>query len=55
MKHRTFWLWFFAISFGLSETGYFGWNFLPSSDAEIICDGITSILAMVAVLGSGRA
>ena len=30
--------------FGLAETAHFGWNFLPGSDAEMICDGITCVL-----------
>jgi len=40
-----------AIIFGIIETAYFGWNFTPQSDAEMICDGITMIIASMAFLG----
>jgi hypothetical protein len=39
------WRVFFAGQFfWLLETAHFGWNFLPSSDAEIICDGIAVLI-----------
>jgi len=41
---------FFAMFFGLSETAYFGWNFSAQSDAEMVCDGITMIIASMAFL-----
>jgi len=41
----------FAIIFGLVETAYFGWNFTPQSDAEMICDGITMAIGAMAFLG----
>jgi hypothetical protein len=43
-------IWIAAILFGLSETAYFGWNWSPKSDAEMVCDGITMILAALALL-----
>lgn len=39
-----------AAFFGLFETAYFGWNFAPQSDAEMICDGITFLLFALAYL-----
>jgi hypothetical protein len=42
-----------AIFFGTGETAYFGWNPLPRSDAELICDGITMILLAMAFLRRG--
>ena len=33
-----------AMLFGLAETAYFGWNWLPKSGAEVICDGITLVI-----------
>lgn len=39
-----------AIGFGWAETAYFGWNFLPQSPEEVIADGITLLLAALAVL-----
>jgi hypothetical protein len=32
--------------FGLLETWYFGWNFLPQSPAEIICDGMALMITI---------
>jgi hypothetical protein len=43
---------FFAFLYGLIETTYFGWNFSPSSDAEVICDGITMLIGAMAFLGT---
>ena len=40
----------FALAFGLVKTAYFGWNFFPASDAEIICDGITIIIGALALV-----
>lgn len=33
-----------SILFGLIETAHFGWHALPSSAAEMVCDGITTLL-----------
>jgi hypothetical protein len=35
----------FAAFFGLVSTSYFGWNLSPKSEAELICDGITILIA----------
>lgn len=40
---RTFekWLMFALLMFWhISATGYFGWNYLPESGDEILCDGL---------------
>ena len=47
----NWWIVFFSVSFGLMETAYFGWNFTPQSDAEMICDGITILIGALAFLG----
>lgn len=38
-----------AWAFGIVETGYFGWNLLPKSVAEAICDAISSIGSLYGV------
>lgn len=38
--------------FGLLETAHFGWNFTPSSDAEMICDGIACVLLALSFRGA---
>lgn len=40
-------LWLFSIVFSFSETAYFGYNFLPQSRAEVICDGIGILTFLV--------
>lgn len=47
-------VWLTAVSFSLGETAYFGWNWTPASDAEVICDGISMLLLALAFV-SGRA
>ena len=32
------------------ENSYFGWNFEPQSDAELICNGITCLILAMAFL-----
>ena len=44
-------LWVIAIAFGLFETAYFGWNWAPKSDAEVMADGIALVLLALAFLG----
>lgn len=39
-----------ALAFGLGETHHFGWNAVPMSDAELICDGITLVLGCMGLL-----
>jgi hypothetical protein len=41
---------FFTALFYINQNNYFGWNMTPQSDAEMICDGITILLAMLCVL-----
>lgn len=33
-----------ALSFFVEQNNYFGWNYRPKSDAELIADGITILL-----------
>ena len=42
-------IWIIAVFFGFAETAYFGWNTLPNSPEELICDGITLILMVLAL------
>jgi hypothetical protein len=44
-----FFLFVLATAFGLYETAYFGWNVLPGSPQELICDGITLVLTAIAL------
>ena len=39
-----------AVIFAWIETAYYGYNFWPSSDAELICDGIALILFALAIV-----
>lgn len=32
------------------ETGYFGWNWLPKNDLELLCDGIGCILVVLTLI-----
>lgn len=41
--------------FGIIETGYFGWNFTPQSDAEMICDGIAVLIMALSLVGRRKA
>lgn len=36
-----------AIFYTIVETAYFGWNFTPKSDAEMICDGIGLLMLVI--------
>jgi hypothetical protein len=40
-----------GIAFGIGETAYFGWNFLPGSEAELICDGIALLIVAIGMTG----
>jgi hypothetical protein len=44
----------FAIFYGLLETAYFGWNMMPGSDAEVLADGITTLIAALAFVNWRR-
>lgn len=48
------WIFVAGIWFGIMETAYFGWNMLPQSDAEIICDGIAVLISALAFLQDRR-
>ena len=37
-----------ALIFGVVSNAWFGWNWTPKSDAEVICDGIVLLLVAVA-------
>lgn len=41
---------FFSVFFGTVETAYFGWNFTPQSESELICDGISILIGAMAFL-----
>lgn len=38
---------FIGNAFGLLETWYFGWNFLPRSLAEVLCDIAAAALIVI--------
>lgn len=40
-------VWFLAVTFGLAETGHYGWNWTARSDAELICDGIVFLIVAI--------
>jgi len=39
-----------SLLFALIESGYFGWNILPQSDAEVICVGIVFLIFALAFI-----
>jgi len=41
-----------AIVFAVIETRFFGWNFAPASDAEVLADGMAVILLAMSVLAA---
>ncbi len=40
---------FVGLFFWYEETKYFGWNALPGSPAEVICDGIALLILALAI------
>lgn len=49
------WLVFFiALAYSVEQNNYFGWNWLPKSDAELITDGITALLFVIALCGGRK-
>lgn len=36
--------------FWLIETWYFGWNWLPKSGAETVCDGIVVLITVLSLV-----
>lgn len=40
--------WIIFILWFILYNQYFGWNFFPKSDAELICDGVSLLLFVVA-------
>jgi hypothetical protein len=45
------WLWLLALIFWWEQNQYFGWNWQPKSDAELIADGLTVLLFALSILG----
>lgn len=43
-------IWLVGMFFWWEETAYFGWNMLPQSPAEVICDGIAALIFALACL-----
>lgn len=43
-------IWFLALSFLIEENQFFGWNLVPHSGAEVVCDGIFTLLFAIAYL-----
>ena len=41
---------FLALFFGFMQTSYFGHNWKPKSEAEVICDGITVLIAALSLV-----
>ena len=52
MKARTtgFIMLGLTIAYSIVETRYFGWNNLPQSEAEMVCDGIGLILLFISMI-----
>ena len=49
-EQRISWsIFFLAVIFALAENSYFGWNWKPGSEAELICDGIVLLLCALAI------
>lgn len=50
MKEPTHRVWriLVGVSFFVEQNNYFGWNWKPKSDAELIADGITVLLFTLA-------
>lgn len=47
-------IWFIALLFWIITIGHFGWNLLPNSDAELICDGIFLVLVSLAYISNRK-
>ena len=41
-----------ALTFAVAQNSYFGWNWTPKSDAELVCDGINLMLWAMAILSA---
>ncbi len=41
--------WVALIVYGLVYNQYFGWNWSPKSEAEVICDGIFAVAFIMTV------
>lgn len=41
---------FLAVVFWVMENSYFGWNWKPQSDAELLADGIVLVLLALAIV-----
>ncbi len=40
---------FAALIFWFMENRYFGWNMMPKSEAELICDGLVLLMFCIGV------
>ncbi len=38
---------FVATLWATIETNYFGWNYLPGSPAELLCDGLAMLMVVI--------
>jgi hypothetical protein len=45
----NWWAFFIGQCFWLLETSYFGWNALPKSDAELVCDGLVCLITALSI------
>ena len=50
MVNNQLYAWFVVILYAITYNEYFGWNRFAQSDAEIICDGIFALGALLAVM-----
>lgn len=44
--YSIIWIVIWVISFN----SYFGWNWIPKSDAELICDGLTVLMVIITIM-----
>lgn len=43
-------MWFVLLLYFIIENNYYGWNFAPKSDGEVIADGVVVLLLFLCVL-----
>lgn len=48
-------LWLFVVAWYVVQNSYFGWNWRPQSDAELVSDGIGFVLVAIAITGTRSA
>lgn len=54
MNSRAIGILVLAVFFSVIENAYFGWNWSPQSEAELICDGIAMLLFALGILAGGK-